>query len=768
MREKRKIPPRGGESTAKRKLSEAALKRDTTPAKRKASATPTIPSLPEPEKRVLPTKIEDGSPLPTLTNPQPSTLSPEEYQSYAESFLLNVAGVQAEYSFTDCWLSFSAVLSAALQRSRIRWLNDCIFEKYWTKPSKKKSQPQPRQNPPRESMSKLGPCNILIEPHHFEAMLFTVRNPQAQQPIQYAPPQRPIVQYTPPNNFYQYQPQHQPPGQPRQPYSPGPHTPPIATAPPPQQLPSQSRLEQSHNNAPPPSTQSIRQSRPEGPNPPLQNRIRQNNPAKSEPMQNPPAKNPPEQSQPVKTSPDPVIHMLATRAASNPELKALMRIVASSKANQAQLRAFQAHIDELNAILASRRQNESQSVAAHIKPDQQGRPFTQGPPQPPSSSSTPTPLAPAQPTPSHSFHSNDPSISNQSGPSHASPSTHSSYQNQTPAQSIGPKTSQQPPSHNTYFHQHTPSQPPVPPKPDPKAIVFEFLSPSPAGNNSTHTASGDRYLFPANTILDYFPGGTTVIASFLIIKKIDPSAPPPDLSANNFGKSKAKKSKLASAIGTTPPPDTSLQSPVPAPKQGTTDPATQHSPFEKPISTTTTGPEIQAPTTTTTTEGIPLPSKPKTKEYYQPVTIRLHASNPRTLEPLARVVNPPAEVRKYMNDIMDRMERADIEYLAFRLPHEGLPQTGAAAAAAATAGGDEVLQTVGEQQPQQQQARSARRKSKGRGEKAVDSEAENGVAVKQDGGGGGDDDDEGNVEDVQFEEELKEFYDMPSGIVPLR
>ncbi|EDN10454.1 predicted protein [Histoplasma mississippiense (nom. inval.)] len=747
MREKRKIPPRGGESAAKRKLSEAALKRDTTPAKRKASATPTIASLPEPEKRVLPTKIEDGSPLPTLTKPQPSTLSPEEFQSYAES----------------------AVLSAALQRSRIRWLNDCIFEKYWTKPSKKKSQPQPRQNPPRESMSKLGPCNIIIEPHHFEAMLFTVRNPLAQQPIQYAPPQRPIVQYTPPNNFYRYQPQPQPPGQPRQPYSPGLHTSPIATAPPPQQLPSQSRLEQSHNNAPPPSTQSIRQSRPEGPNPPSQNRIRQNYPAKSEPMQNTPAKNPPEQSQPVKTSPDPVIHMLATRAASNPELKALMRIVASSKANQAQLRAFQAHIDELNAILASRRQNESQSVAAHLKPDQQGRPFTPGPPQPPSSSSARTPLAPAQPTPSHYFHSNDPSISNQTGPAHASPSTHSSYQNQPPSQSIGPKTSQQPPPHNTYFHQHTPSQPPVPPKPDPKAIVFEFLSPSPAGNNSTHTASGDRYLFPANTILDYFPGGTTVIASFLIIKKIDPSTPPPDLSANNFGKSRAKKSKLASAIRTTPPPDTSLQSLVPAPKQGTTDPATQHSPSEKPTSVTTTGPEIQAPTTTTatttTTEGIPPPSKPKTKEYYQPVTIRLHASNPRTLEPLARVVNPPAEVRKYMNDIMDRMERADIEYLAFRLPHEGVPQTGAAAAA--TAGGDELLQTVGEQKPQQQQARSARRKSKGRGEKTVDSEAENGVAVKQEGGGG-DDDDEGNVEDVQFEEELKEFYDMPNGIVPLR
>ncbi|OJD25666.1 hypothetical protein ACJ73_02965 [Blastomyces percursus] len=751
MGEKRKAPPRGGESAAKRKLSESTLKkRDTTPAKRKASATPTIPPSPEPEKNVLPTQIKDGDPLPTLAKPQPSTLSLEEYQSYAAS----------------------AVLATALQRSRIKWLNDCVFEKYWTKPSKKKSQPQPPQNPPRESMSKLGPCSIVIEPHHFEAVLFTVRNPQAQQSIQNAPPQRPIVQYAPPNNFHQYQP---PPGQPRQLYSPNPHASPIATPPPDQQPPLQNRFEPPlHSNPPPPVAQPARQPRAEGPAPSPQNRIPQNQPpthhpqnypAKHEPMQHPPSKPPPEPSQPVKTSPDPVIQMLATRAASNPELKALMRIVASSKANQAQLRTFQAHIDELNAILASRRQNDK-NIPPYLKPDQQGRSFTPGAPQPPSSTPTPTPAAPAQPHPSHPVHPNGPNISSQTALARASPSAHSAYPNQLPPQPIRSKPIPQPQLHNTYFHQHTPSRPPVaPPKPDPKAVVFEFLTTSPAGSSSSHASTGDRYLFPKNTILDYFPGGTTVIASFIVIKKIDTSAPPPDsFAGKTSGKAKSKKSEVASATGTPTPTDTSNQNPTPAPDQGTPEPATNPPQSDRPT-LTTTGPETQ-PSTATTTEIKPSPPKPKIKEYYQPVTMRLHANNPRTLEPLARVVNPPAEVRQYMNDIMDRMERADIEYLALRLPHEGFGQNGPS---------DEAGQTVSErpsQPQQQQQSRGARSKSKGRGEKGVDSGAENGVVVKQETGGAGNRGvllgDMGSVEDMQFEEELKEFYDMPSGIVPLR
>ncbi|PGH14713.1 hypothetical protein AJ79_02879 [Helicocarpus griseus UAMH5409] len=766
MGEKRKNPARGGDSAAKKRVSEAAPPRDTTPARRKASSTPAVPPSLEPEKKPLPSKIKDGSPLPTLPKPQPTTLSLREYQSYAES----------------------AVLAAALQRSRVKWLNDCIFEKYWTKPSKKKSQPQPTTpNPPRESMSKLGPCSIVIEPHHFEAMLYTVRNPQTQPPIQYAP-QRPIVQYAPPNNFHQYQP-HPPPGQPRQgsSYSPSPHTPPVAT-PPVQHPPPPNRFEPPNQNNRPPSNTA-----PPPPNPPGQNRPTQAQPSQAQPpqshaqgqlssqpssqppgqppqsqrppnqpppnyhapshpsqngpMRNPPSQPPPEPtSQPAKQSPDPVIQMLATRAASNPELKALMRIVASSKANQAQLRTFQAHIDELNAILASRKQNENQNNP-HIKAEPQAQTIAPGPPAP--STAAPTPPAPAHPHPSHPSQSPRPIGPNVPAPTHpparSSPSSYPPYPQQSSAQPIRSKNVQQPPPHN-YFHPHTPSQPPLPaPKPDPKAVVFEFVTPAPTGNNSTHATSGDRYLFPANTILDYFPGGTTVIASFLVIKKVDPSAPPPDTTGGSTGgKAKSKKSKLAPTVETPTPTDTPNKT-TPAPQPVTPNPDTQPSKSDKPASTTANGPEPSK-----AAESKPAP-KPKIKEYYQPVTMRLHANNPRTLEPLARVVRPAAEVRQYMNDIMDRMERADIEYLALRLPHEG--------AAARIDAEDEAVQSgSGEQQ-----ARVVRGKSKGRG----DNGAENGVVVKQEGGNGGAGFLNGEGE-VEVEEELKEFYDMPSGIVPLR
>lgn len=101
--------------------------------------------------------------------------------------------------------------------------------------------------------------------------------------------------------------------------------------------------------------------------------------------------------------------------------------------------------------------------------------------------------------------------------------------------------------------------------------------------------------------------------------------------------------------------------------------------------------------------------------------MRLYASSPRTLEPLARVVKPPDEVRKYMDDVMDRMERADERFLAFRLPREGK--------AGEDAGGDEVI---------------------------------NGGRSEVNGGGGGN----GKVE-VEEEEELRDRYEMPNSLIPL-
>ena len=55
-------------------------------------------------------------------------------------------------------------------------------------------------------------------------------------------------------------------------------------------------------------------------------------------------------------------------------------------------------------------------------------------------------------------------------------------------------------------------------------------------------------------------------------------------------------------------------------------------------------------------------------DYYQPLTIRLFTPAGRHLEHLARVVAPPDEVRRYMDDVMSKMTRAEYILLAMRLP----------------------------------------------------------------------------------------------------
>lgn len=62
-------------------------------------------------------------------------------------------------------------------------------------------------------------------------------------------------------------------------------------------------------------------------------------------------------------------------------------------------------------------------------------------------------------------------------------------------------------------------------------------------------------------------------------------------------------------------------------------------------------------------------------DYYQPVTIRLWTPTGRYLENLWKVVAPQEEVRRYMDDVMDNMKRAEYILLAMRLPRT--PQTDA-------------------------------------------------------------------------------------------
>jgi hypothetical protein len=115
-------------------------------------------------------------------------------------------------------------------------------------------------------------------------------------------------------------------------------------------------------------------------------------------------------------------------------------------------------------------------------------------------------------------------------------------------------------------------------KSDITAILFEFAA-----------GSGDRFLFPKYSILEYLPGGTQVIASFLVVRKGSDSV------SGNYD------------------------------------------------------PDL---------------------DYYQPVTMRLAAQTPRILEPMVKVVADPVEARKYMDDIMDNMTRAEYVHLAMRLPRD--------------------------------------------------------------------------------------------------
>lgn len=128
------------------------------------------------------------------------------------------------------------------------------------------------------------------------------------------------------------------------------------------------------------------------------------------------------------------------------------------------------------------------------------------------------------------------------------------------------------------------------------------------------------------------------------------------------------------------------------------------------------------------------------KEYYQPVTFRIFTNNPKVLEPLGRVVKPPDEVRKYMNEIMDRAERAPEGFLAYRLPREEPDDNKPAP----------ELEDSGKKTGTPVPAARGRLQSRS---KTVDEES-------------GDENIEKPVEEEE-EEELKDFYGPPTGLPPM-
>ncbi|TVY67518.1 hypothetical protein LSUE1_G007092, partial [Lachnellula suecica] len=246
------------------------------------------------------------------------------------------------------------------------------------------------------------------------------------------------------------------------------------------------------------------------------------------PHHNPPPPNTPAPADAADKSKDPVIQMLAERASTDPDLKALMRIVANGQAKAEELKSFQSHIDDLTRLQKARQAALQTSQPANKPPP-------------------PSPATPPDPRPSPSSTIGTQPYSNSCSGSQARPSTY--------ATSI--------------------------PKPTPsfafKGPVFEFTG-----------GTGDRYLFPKFSILEYLPQGQ-VIASFLIVRKGSAS-------------------------------DSSAYDPA--------------------------------------------------LDYYQPITIRLYAHQGRQLDALQKVVAPPDEVRRYMDDIMDNMTRAEYVLLAMRLPKD--------------------------------------------------------------------------------------------------
>lgn len=313
-------------------------------------------------------------------------------------------------------IAASAVLAASLERSHQAWTHSGVFQRFWTKPEK-----LDRKDPVYQSMKSRGKCRLRIEPHIFEIELYVVEKPR----------------------------------------------PPVPKAPKPQTYGGQYRSQQPY------STQgqqhhSYYQSRPAGqhavagnlapavhqPTPPAPSRQGSTPQASSSGAA---------QGQDKKASPDPVISMLATRASSDPELKALMKEVATGKATPEQLRVFQKHIDELTALIQSRKAKEEE--------EERKKSRAKAPPQ-------------------------------LDGPADMPPQRSIPY--------AAPK--QQAP-----VYPQQPAQPYVaPPPPAPGEVVFTFTAPG---------SSEDRFLFPQYSILEPL-SPQHVLASFIVTRKGRESADP--------------------------------------------------------------------------------------------------------------------------------------------------------------------------------------------------------------------------------------------------
>lgn len=293
-------------------------------------------------------------------------------------------------------------------------------------------------------------------------------------------------------------------------------------------------------------------------------------------------------------------------------------------------------------------------------------------------------------------------------------------------------------------------------------MVFEFTSPlTPYGSSTSgHAGSGDRYLFPENTILEWLSGGTIVLASFLLVRKLDPNTPFPIETAPDTAPSRAKgkstsKSKKADKnkdkSGETQKEKDKTKDGDNSAKKGENNTQTSEN-KDSPAVDSKQGVQSEqndekTPQATDSTKSAADAkadddNKPSNlKEYYQPITFRIYSANPKVLEPLARVVKPQDEVRKYMNEVMDRAERAPDGFLAYQLPRE--------------------------QPAEELESESDNKK----GNTPIPGSLVSGRSKLSRGRTVGEDSDTENtdrpIEEEEEEEELKDFYGPPTGILPL-
>jgi hypothetical protein len=280
------------------------------------------------------------------------------------------------------------------------------------------------------TMSKVGSATITIEPHAFEVTLFVVKDPAPGIKQGQLPPERQFQQYSVPQPslapVYRPPPQYHPPT-PVKPVQ-------YHTPPPPRPI-----------QAPPPKAPpTMPVAAPPAPKPQAATSQSQPNPL---PGAAPPKPNP---------GPDPVIKALAARAASNSELKRVMKVVAQGSASTQELEYFQKHIAELTAIF-EREKNEKEKWK-------------------PQSMLKPPPPPVARPP----------------------------VQNHPPYSTSG--MAPRPPNMQYTYPSPQPPRPRIVNTPAPLQVLIQFAE-----------NVNDRYAFPKHSILEFLPGTNSVICSFIIV-----------------------------------------------------------------------------------------------------------------------------------------------------------------------------------------------------------------------------------------------------------